>query len=82
MFLSIDFEELTIDRLIDTGALNSVIYSHLNKIRTFVKLLSVIDADPAPNFPIMIAIGRAWKSYCYQLKFGLKLLISNSGNVP
>ena len=53
-----DFEKLTLDGLIDTGALTSAISeADLNKI----KLLSneaIKDTGPAPNFQIMVANGQ------------------------
>ena len=52
-----DFENLTLDRLIDTSALTSAISeAYLNKI----KLLSngaTKDTGPASNFRIMVANG-------------------------
>ena len=53
-----DFEKITLDGLIDTGALKSAISeADLNKI----KLLSneaIKDTGPAPNFQIMVANGQ------------------------
>ena len=54
-YFPLDFEKLTLDGLIDTGALTSAISeADLNKI----KLLSneaIKDTGPAPNFQIMVA---------------------------
>ena len=53
-----DFKQLTLDGLIDTGALTSAIFeADHNKI----KLLSneaIKDSGPAPNFQIMVANGQ------------------------
>ena len=53
-----DFGELTIDGLIDTGALTSAVSeADLNKI----KLLSsdaILDTGPPPNLQIMVANGQ------------------------
>ena len=57
-YFPMDFEKLTLDGLIDTGALTSAISeADLNKI----KLLSneaIKDSGPAPNFQIMVANGQ------------------------
>ena len=57
-YFPMDFEKLTLDGLIDTGALTSAISEEdLNKI----KLLSneaIRDTGPAPNFQIMVANGQ------------------------
>ena len=57
-YFPMDFEKLTLDGLIDTGALTSAISEEdLNKI----KLLSneaIKDTGPAPNFQIMVANGQ------------------------
>ena len=57
-YFLMDFEKLTLDGLIDTGALTSAISGEdLNKI----KLLSneaIKDTGPAPNFQIMVANGQ------------------------
>ena len=57
-YFPMDFEKLTLDGLIDTGALTSAISEEdLNKI----KLLSneaIQDTGPAPNFQIMVANGQ------------------------
>ena len=57
-YFPMDFEKLTLDGLIDTGALTSAISEKdLNKI----KLLSneaIKDTGPAPNFQIMVANGQ------------------------
>ena len=58
LITELDFEKLTLDGLIDTGALTSAISeADLNKM----KLLSneaIKDSGPAPNFQIMVAIGQ------------------------
>ena len=55
LFFPIDFEELTIDGLIDTGALSSAIPEmDLRKIR-LLSPQSVIRESPPPNFQIMVA---------------------------
>jgi len=57
-YFPMDFGELTIDGLIDTGALTSAVSeADLNKI----KLLSsdaILDTGPPPNFQIMVANGQ------------------------
>ena len=57
-YFPMDFEKLTLDGLIDTGALTSAISEEdLNKI----KLLSneaIKDTGPAPNFQIIVANGQ------------------------
>ena len=57
-YFPMDFEKLTLDGLIDTGALTSAISEEdLNKL----KLLSneaIKDTSPAPNFQIMVANGQ------------------------
>ena len=53
-----DFEELTIDGLIDTGALSSTIPEmDLRKI-LLLSPQSVIREGPPPNFQIMVANGQ------------------------
>ena len=53
-----DFEKLTLDGLIDTGALTSAISEpYLNKIKLLASD-AITDTDPAPNFQIMVANGQ------------------------
>ena len=53
-----DFEKLTLDGLIDTGALTSAISEQdLNKIK-FLAPEAITDTGPAPNFQIMIGNGQ------------------------
>ena len=58
LYFSMDFGELTIDGLIDTGALSSAIPEmDLRKIR-FLSPQSIIGEGPPPNFQIMVANGQ------------------------
>ena len=58
LYFPMDFGELTIDGLIDTGALSSAIPEmDLRKIR-LLSPQSVIREGPAPNFQIMVANGQ------------------------
>ena len=58
LYFPMDFGELTIDGLIDTGALSSAIQEkHLRKIR-LVSPQSVIPDGPPPNFQIMVPNGQ------------------------
>ena len=53
-----DFEKLTLDGLIDTGALTSAISEQdLNKIKLLAPE-AITDTGPAPNFQIMVANGQ------------------------
>ena len=53
-----DFEKLTLYRLIDTGALTSAISEqHLNKIKLIANE-AIKDTDPQPNFQIIVANGQ------------------------
>ena len=57
-YFPMDSEKLTIDGLIDTGALTSAISEQdLNKIKVFAPE-TVTDTSPAPNFQIMVANGQ------------------------
>ena len=57
-YFPMDFGELTIDGLIDTGALTSAISdADLNKIK-LLSNSSIIDTGPAPTFQIMVANGQ------------------------
>ena len=57
-YFSMDFEKLTLDGLIDTGALTSAISEEdLNKIKLFSNE-AIKDTGPAPNFQIMVANGQ------------------------
>ena len=58
LYFPMDFGELTIDGLIDTGALSSAIAEmDLRKIR-LLSPQSVIRESPPPNFQIMVANGQ------------------------
>ena len=58
LYFPMDFVELTIDGLIDTGALSSAIPEmDLRKIR-LISPQSVIREGPPPNFQIMVANGQ------------------------
>ena len=53
-----DFEKLTRDGVIDTGALTSAISEQdLNKIKLFAPE-SITDTGPAPNFQLIVANGQ------------------------
>ena len=53
-----DFGELTLDGLVDTGALSSAIpEADLRKIR-LLSPQSIVKEGPAPNFKIMVAQGQ------------------------
>ena len=53
-----DFGELTIDGLFDTGALTSAFSdADLNKIK-LLSNSSIKDSGPAPNFQMMVANGQ------------------------
>ena len=55
-YVPMDFEELTLDGLIDTGALTSAISEQdLNKIKLLAPE-AITDTGSAPNFQIMVAI--------------------------
>ena len=57
LYFPMDFGELTIDGLIDTGALSSAIpESDLNKIRLLTPKSIIEEAGP-PNFHIIVANG-------------------------
>ena len=57
-YFSMDFGELTIDGLVDTGALTSAISeSDLNKIK-LLSNSSIINTGPPPDFKIMVANGQ------------------------
>ena len=57
-YFPMDFEKLTLEGLIDTGALNSAISeADLNKIKLLSNEANK-DTGPAPNFQIMVANGR------------------------
>ena len=56
-----DFEKLTLDGLIDTGALTSAISeADLNKIKLLASE-AIKGTGPAPNFQIMVANGQLEK---------------------
>ena len=58
LFSLMDFGELTLDGLVDTGALSSAIpEADLRKIRLLAPQ-SIVKAGPAPNFQIMVANGQ------------------------
>ena len=58
LYFPIDFGELTLDGLVDTGALSSVIPdTDIRKIR-LIAPQSIINEGPAPNFQIMVANGQ------------------------
>ena len=57
-YFPMDFEKLTLDGLIDTGALTSAISEQdLNKIKLLAPE-AITDTGPAPNFQIMVANGQ------------------------
>ena len=58
LYFPMDFGELTLDGLVDTGALSSAIpEADLRKIRLLAPL-SIVKEGPAPNFQIMVANGQ------------------------
>ena len=58
LYFPMDFGELTLDGLIDTGALSSAIPdADLRKIRLLAPQ-SIVKEGPAPNFQIMVANGQ------------------------
>ena len=58
LYFPMDFGELTLDGLVDTGALSSAIpEADLRKIRLLAPQ-SIIKKGPAPNFQIMVANGQ------------------------
>ena len=58
LYSPIDFCELTLESLVDTGALSSAIpESHLRKIRVLAPQLFIKDG-PAPNFQILVTNGQ------------------------
>ena len=58
LYFSMDFGELTLDGLVDTGALSSAIpEADLRKIRLLAPQ-SIVKEGPAPNFQIMVANGQ------------------------
>ena len=58
LYFPMDFGELTLDGLVDTGALSRAIpESDLRKIRLFAPQ-SIVKEGPAPNFQIMVANGQ------------------------
>ena len=58
LYFPMDFGELTLDGLVDTGALSSAIpEADLRKIRLLAPQ-SIIKEGPAPNFQIMVANGQ------------------------
>ena len=60
-YVPMDFEKLTLDGLIDTGALTSAISEQdLNKIKLLASE-AITDTGLAPNFQIMVANGHNWK---------------------
>ena len=57
-YFPMDFEKLTLDGLIDTGALTSAISEQdLNKIKLLAPE-AITDTGPAPNFQTMVANGQ------------------------
>ena len=57
-YIPMDFEQLTLDGLIDTGALTSAISEqHFNKIKLFASE-AIKKTGPPPNFQIMVANGQ------------------------
>ena len=51
-----DFEKLTLESLIDTGAMRSATSEQdLNKIKFLAKEASKKEAGPSPNFQILVA---------------------------
>ena len=58
LYFPLDFSELILDGLVDTGALSSAIpETDLRKIRLLAPQ-SIIKEGPAPNFQIMVANGQ------------------------
>ena len=58
LYFPMDFGELTLDGLVDTGALSSAIpEADLRKIRLLAPQ-SIVKEGPAPNFQIMVANGQ------------------------
>ena len=58
LYFPMDFSELTLDGLVDTGALSSAIpEADLRKIRLLAPQ-SIVKESPAPNFQIMVANGQ------------------------
>ena len=58
LYFPMDFGELTLDGLVDTGALSSAIpEADLRKIR-ILDPQSIVKEGPAPNFQIMVANGQ------------------------
>ena len=58
LYFPMDFGELTLDGLVDTGALSSAIpETDLRKIRLLAPQ-SIVKEGPAPNFQIMVANGQ------------------------
>ena len=58
LYFPMDFGELTLDGLVDTGALSSAIpETDLRKIRLLASQ-SIVKKGPAPNFQIMVANGQ------------------------
>ena len=58
LYFPMDFGELTLDGLVDTGALSSAIpETDLRKIR-LLALQSIVKEGPPPNFQIMVANGQ------------------------
>ena len=58
LYFPLDFGELTLDGLVDTGALSSAIpETDLRKIRILAPQ-SIVKEGPAPNFQIMVANGQ------------------------
>ena len=58
LYFPMDFGELTLDGLVDTGALSSAIpEADLRKIR-LLATQSIVKEGPAPNFQIMVANGQ------------------------
>ena len=58
LYFPMDFGELTIDGLIDTGALSSAIPEMDLRKNRFLSPQSVIREGPPPNFQIMVANGQ------------------------
>ena len=57
-YMPMDFEKLTLDGLIDTGALTCAISEQdLNKIKLLANE-AIKDTSPPPNFQIMVANGQ------------------------
>ena len=58
LYFPMDFGELTLDGLVDPGALSSAIpEADLRKIRLLAPQ-SIVKEGPAPNFQIMVANGQ------------------------